>query len=76
MLDRRKQKLQSEAFKLAKLVYAEKPGQFERRLAAYWQVGQGSIEVPKTRDSGHDQEGRKRRIDRKAKTEILVSVPS
>jgi CHAD domain-containing protein len=34
MLDRRKQKLQSEAFKLAQLIYAEKPGQFERRLAA------------------------------------------
>ena len=58
MLDRRKQKLQSEAFKLAQLVYAEKPGQFERRLATYWRVGQGSLEVSKTRYSGHDQEGR------------------
>ena len=58
MLDRRKQKLQSEAFKLAQLVYAEKPGQFERRLATYWRVGQGSLEVSKTTYSGHDQEGR------------------
>ena len=78
MLDRRKQKLQSEAFKLAQLVYAEKPGQFERRLAAYWQVGRAPIEVPKTRGSGqtHGQGGRKKRIDRKTKTEILVSAPS
>ncbi len=75
MLDRRKQKLQSEAFKLAQLVYAEKPGQFERRLATYWRVGQGSLEVSKTTYSGHDQEGRTRRIDRKAKTETLVSIP-
>ena len=59
MLDRRKQKLQSEAFKLAKLVYAEKPGQFERRLATYWRVGQGSLEVSKTTYSGHDQEDAK-----------------
>jgi CHAD domain-containing protein len=76
MLDRRKQKLQTEAFKLAKLIYAERPGRFERRLAAYWRVGQGSIEASKTRGSGHDQEGPKRRIDRKATTETLVSMPS
>jgi CHAD domain-containing protein len=78
MLGRRKQKLQSEAFKLAKLVYAEKPGQFERRLAAYWRVGRAPVEVPKTRISRQTdgQGGRKRRVDRKTKTEILVSVPS
>ena len=76
MLDRRKEKLQSEAFKLAKLVYAEKPGQFERRLAAYWRVGRGSIEVPKTRASGHGQEGGKRQIDRKEKIETLVPASS
>jgi CHAD domain-containing protein len=76
MLDRRKEKLQSEAFTLAKLVYAEKPGQFERRLAAYWRVGRGSIEVPKTRGSGHGQEGGKRQIDRKEKIETLVSASS
>jgi CHAD domain-containing protein len=75
MLDRRKQKLQSEAFKLAKLVYAEKPGRFESRLATYWRVGHGSLEVSKMTVSGHDQEERKRRIDRKAKTETLVSIP-
>jgi CHAD domain-containing protein len=73
MLDRRKQKLQSEAFKLAKLIYAEKPGRFERRLAAYWQVGRAPIELPKTRAAGHGLEGRKRRVDR-TKTETLVSV--
>jgi CHAD domain-containing protein len=76
MLDRRKQKLQWEAFKLAKLVYAEMPGRFERRLAAYWRVGRGSTEAPKTRGFGHDQEGRKRSLDRKPKTETLVSAPS
>jgi CHAD domain-containing protein len=76
MLDRRKENLQSEAFKLAKLVYAEKPGQFERRLAAYWRVGRRSIEVPKTRGSGHGQEGGRRHIDRKAKIENLVSASS
>jgi CHAD domain-containing protein len=76
MLDRRKEKLQSEAFKLAKLVYAEKPGQFERRLAAYWGVERGSIEVTKTRGSGHGGEGGRRRIDRKAKIENLVSASS
>jgi CHAD domain-containing protein len=74
MLDRRKQKLQSEAFKLAKLVYAEKPGQFERRLATYWRVGRASIEVLNRRSGS--QGGRKKRSDWKAKTEILVSVPS
>jgi CHAD domain-containing protein len=76
ILDRRKQKLQSEAFKLAKLVYAEKPGRFEGRLAAYWRVGQGSTGEPKARGSGHNQEGRKRRIDQKTKTIALVSAPS
>jgi CHAD domain-containing protein len=76
ILDRRKQKLQSEAFKLAKLVYAEKPGRFEGRLAAYWRVGQGSTGEPKARGSGHNQEGRKRRIDQKTKTIDLVSAPS
>jgi hypothetical protein len=78
MLDRRKQKLQSEAFKLAKLVYAEKPGRFERRLAAYWQVERIPIEGPKTRSSGQTdgRGGRKTRIGRKPKTEILLSVPS
>jgi CHAD domain-containing protein len=37
-LDRRKQNLRLEAFKLARLIYAEKPGQFERRVAQYWQI--------------------------------------
>jgi CHAD domain-containing protein len=78
ILDRRKQKLQSEAFKLARLIYAEKPRRFERRLAAYWQVRRAPVEVPKTRGSGQtaSQGRRKTRIDRKAKTEILVSAPS
>ncbi len=78
ILDRRKQKLHSEAFELARLVYAEKPRPFERRLAAYWQVRRAPVEVPKTRGSGQtpDQGGRKTRIDRKAKTEILISASS
>jgi CHAD domain-containing protein len=76
LLDRHKQKLLSEAFKLAQLIYAEKPGQFERRLAAYWQVGQGQNAVPETTSKTNGQEGRKRHIDRKAKAEILASSPS
>jgi CHAD domain-containing protein len=58
MLDRRKQKLHSEAFKLAKLIYAEKPDRFERRLATYWQVGRVPIETPRTLGARHSQGGR------------------
>ena len=72
MLDRRKQKLQLEAFKLARLIYAEKPSQFERRLAGYWQVRRARREAQEAgRSSNSDnQTGHKRRIDRKARTEI------
>jgi CHAD domain-containing protein len=37
-LDRRKHKLRQEAFNLARLIYTDKPGQFERRLGRYWQI--------------------------------------
>jgi CHAD domain-containing protein len=35
-LDRRRRKLQSESLQLARRIYVEKSGQFERRFAAYW----------------------------------------
>jgi CHAD domain-containing protein len=35
---RRKQKLRLRALKYARIIYSEKPRQFERRLAGYWQI--------------------------------------
>jgi CHAD domain-containing protein len=77
-LDRRKQKLQSEAFKIARLIYTERPGQFERRLAAYWHIWRSQSKVKDTRDSGiiNGQASRRRRTVRKAKPELLASSPS
>jgi CHAD domain-containing protein len=46
-IDRRKQKLHAEAFGRARLIYVEKPGQFERRLAGYWHVWRSQYEVKK-----------------------------
>jgi CHAD domain-containing protein len=43
-LNRRKQKLHSEAFEIARLIYAEKAGQFERRLSGYWQIWRSRVE--------------------------------
>lgn len=42
-LDRRKQKLHAEAFEMARLIYAEKTGRFERRLAGYWQIWRSRV---------------------------------
>ena len=74
MLDRRKQKLQSEAFKLAKLIYAEKPDRFERRLATYWQVGRDHIETSKTMGSGQTKKDAKAHRS-KSQNRNLVSAP-
>ena len=49
-LDRRRRRLQSESLQLARRIYVEKPGQFERRLAAYWQAWHMKPHV-KTRNS-------------------------
>jgi CHAD domain-containing protein len=74
-LDRRKQNLHSEAFDLARLVYTEKPGQFERRLAGYWQVWRSQNEARDLRSSGKidRQAGQQGNTGRKAKPEILAS---
>ena len=42
-LNRRKQELHAEAFEIARLIYAEKAGQFERRLAGYWQIWRSRV---------------------------------
>ena len=52
-LDRRKRKLQSDSLQLARRIYVEKPGQFERRLAAYWQAWHLKPQVRTTRNSKH-----------------------
>jgi CHAD domain-containing protein len=72
-LDRRKQKLHFEAFELARLIYAEKPGQFERRLAGYWQIWRSQSEL---KDRIDDQVRPQGTIGRKAKPEILAPSPS
>jgi CHAD domain-containing protein len=50
-LDRRKRKLQSDSLQLARRIYVEKPSQFERRLAAYWQAWHMKPHVKRTRNS-------------------------
>jgi CHAD domain-containing protein len=39
-LDRRRRKLQLEAYRIARRIYAEKPRQFESRICCYWSVSQ------------------------------------
>jgi len=77
-LDRRKQELHSEAFEIARLIYAEKPGQFERRLGGYWQIWSWQSKVKDNRSSVtvYGQAGRRRPTGRKTKPEILTSSPS
>jgi CHAD domain-containing protein len=50
-LDRRKRKLQSASLQLARRIYVEKPAQFERRLAAYWQAWHMRPHVKNPRNS-------------------------
>ena len=73
LLDRRKQKLHWEAFEIARLIYAEKPGQFERRLAAYWRICRSHSEVKEIKRSGKArvQIETQADIDRDANSEIL-----
>jgi len=77
-LDGRRQKLHSDAFNLARLIYTEKPGQFERRLAGYWQIWRSQKEVKDTRNSGKigRQAGRQENAEQEAKAEVPVSSPS
>jgi CHAD domain-containing protein len=39
-LERRRRKLQMEAFQMARRIYVEKPRQFESRIRSYWRVSQ------------------------------------
>jgi len=77
-LDRRAEKLHAEAFDIARLIYAEKPGQFEQRLAGYWRIWRSHAEPKETKRSGNvdAQGGRQERTRRKVKPEILASAPS
>ena len=77
-LDRRKQSLHSEAFNLARFIYAEKPRQFEGRLAGYWQIWRSQNQPKKMRRSVNfdGQTGRHGRTGQRAKQEILASSPS
>lgn len=56
-LARRRRKLQLDSLQLARRIYVEKPGQFERRLAAYWQVWKLSGNTRNRRKIGRPEEG-------------------
>lgn len=75
-LNRRKQKLHAEAFEIARLIYAEKTGQFERRLVGYWQIWRSRVTPTKSKHSGsaHGQEKRLEKGERKSKA--VVSSPA
>ncbi len=79
MLDRRKQKLHSEAFEIARVIYAEKPGQFERRLAGYWHIwrSHGDAKEATRSANGDAQAGHQgdRDSESEAQTEIPASSP-
>jgi CHAD domain-containing protein len=72
-LDRRKQKLHAEAFEIARLIYAEKPGQFERRCAAYWVIRRSRTDGKRTKRSSSVgvQTGTQTDTDQDPKSEIL-----
>jgi CHAD domain-containing protein len=74
-LDRRKHKLRLEAFKLARLIYAEKPGQFERRLARYWQIWRSQNNAKETRSNAgiNARAGQQSPDNKKADRQLLAS---
>jgi hypothetical protein len=76
-LDRRKQKLHAQAFEIAHLIYAEKAGQFERRLARYWQTWRSRAQADwtKTHRAVRAQARRRQKTDR-SKAEVLTPAPS
>jgi CHAD domain-containing protein len=45
-LDRRRLKLQREAYPMVRRIYAEKPRQFEGRIRCYWNISQKPIQTP------------------------------
>jgi CHAD domain-containing protein len=70
-LDRRKQNLRLEAFKLARLMYAEKPGQFERRVARYWQIWRSQNNAKET--SSNPRAGKQSPNNQRAHQQLLAS---
>ena len=76
-LDRRKQYLHSESFNLARLIYVEKPRQFERRLAGYCQIWRSQNQVKIMSNPGNidAQSARHRRARQRTKQEALASSP-
>ncbi len=56
-LDQRKQKLHLAAFELARLIYVEKPGQFEGRLRRCWEIWRSQIQASES----HGANGRENR---------------
>jgi hypothetical protein len=59
-IDRRKRKLRGEALRIARNLYAEKPRQFEQRLASYWHLWRkgGAEEVSASGHAGVSASGR------------------
>jgi CHAD domain-containing protein len=76
-LDRRKQKLHAEAFEIARLIYAEKPGQFERRCAAYWLIRSSRSDGIRTKRSSNVdlQPGTQTDTDRDPSNSSSSSLP-
>jgi CHAD domain-containing protein len=70
-LNRQKQKLHAEAFEIARLIYAEKTGSFERRLAGYWQIWRSRVAPAKSKHFGSVDS--QERPDRKSKA-VVSSV--
>jgi CHAD domain-containing protein len=75
-LNLRKQNLHMEAFEIARLIYAEKAGQFERRLSGYWQVWR-SRDTPARSKHSSSVNGQKKRLEKSdRKPDEAVSSPA
>jgi CHAD domain-containing protein len=75
-LNRRKQKLHTEAFNIARMIYAEKAGQFERRLSGYWQIWR-SRDTPAGSKHFGSLNGQKKRLEKSdRKPKQVVSSPA
>jgi CHAD domain-containing protein len=59
-LDRRKQKLRLQALKYARMIYSEKPGQFERRLAGYWRIWRSKSSATTIEGAANNERKKKR----------------
>jgi CHAD domain-containing protein len=75
-LNRRKQKLHTEAFNIARLIYVEKAGQFERRLSGYWQIWRSRDTAGRSKHFG-SVNGQKKRLEKsERKPKEVVSSPA